>query len=185
MAVTYSKIIKYLGPLKRTSFLIAILVIIALISLEFLEHYHHRIVFKSNYVRIIDGDTIQLNNIRIRLQGIDAPEMKQHCVTVVPQQICAGDLAKDKLIELIDHHIVECTDEGKDRHKRQLSYCYANGVNLNKEMVSQGYAYAYREYDLLFVFDELLAKVNKRGLWKEERFDPPWEWRKSKKHFNH
>jgi endonuclease YncB( thermonuclease family) len=141
------------------------------------------IAFSSENVRVIDGDTIQLDETKIRLLGIDAPEKKQHCVTTVdnglPKQICAGDLAKRKLEELIGKHRVDCTDGGRDLYKRQLSYCDADGIHLNQEMVKQGYAYSY--LSLVFAGDEADAKLHKRGLWKNERFDPPWEWRKSSK----
>ena len=29
--------------------------------------------------KVIDGDTIHINNFKIRLEGIDAPEMRQKC----------------------------------------------------------------------------------------------------------
>ena len=148
--------------------------------LKSLAQINQKIEFISSSVKVIDGNTIILDKLKIRLQGIDAPEMNQNCVlkkNETIEQVCIGYKARNKLIKLINGKKVSCTNEGMDNHKTILSYCYVNGINLNKEMVRKGYAYSYKDYDTFFILDQLLAEYLKRGLW-QERFDPPWEYRK-------
>ena len=68
------------------------------------------------------------------------------------------------LIKLVGNKKIVCTDEGKDLYKRHLSYCFAGDLNINKQMVRDGYAVAYSYYDVSFVVDEMIAKVKKRGI---------------------
>jgi endonuclease YncB( thermonuclease family) len=135
-------------------------------------------VFASTEVRVIDGDTIVLDGIKIRLQGIDAPESKQTCARKIDKQVCScGTAATEKLTSLIADQEVKCTDEGRDKYQRQLSYCYAGDVNLNAEMVKQGYALAYTHYDIIFFLDELYARWHNHGIWASN-FVNPSDWRK-------
>ena len=135
----------------------------------------------SSEVRVIDGDSIVLGKLRIRMQGIDAPELKQECLDKQSKlQYKCGELAKEYLIKLIAGQIVKCTDEGEDRYKRQLSYCYVGKLNLNREMVRAGYAVAYSKYDKSFVKEEMEAKINNLGIWSSE-FANPENWRRNKK----
>ena len=50
-------------------------------------------------------------------------------------------------------------------------------ININKWMVSNGYAVAYKKYSKKFVAQENIAKKEKLGLWAGT-FEMPWEWRK-------
>ena len=70
--------------------------------------------------RIIDGDTIVLNGEKIRLRGMDAPEMKQSCRNSDWKKIQCGERAKGKLIEMIGDNKVICDIKGKDRYKRKF-----------------------------------------------------------------
>ena len=58
--------------------------------------------------------------------------------------------------------------------------CFAEDLNINKQMVRDGYAVAYSYYDVSFVVDEMIAKVKKRGIWRGD-FQNPSNWRKKKK----
>ena len=49
------------------------------IKLLFDKYTNNEDYIISENVRVVDGDTIVLNNISIRLQGIDAPESGQQC----------------------------------------------------------------------------------------------------------
>lgn len=90
-----------------------------------------------------------------------------------------GKMAKEYLIKLIDNQEVACTDEGIDKYKRQLAYCYVGDINLNREMVKTGNALAYSKYDLFFIKEEIQAKWNKEGIWGSE-FEKPEAFRKNK-----
>ena len=91
------------------------------------------------------------------------------------EKVRCGEIAKQKLIELIGDNKVRCTDEGKDRYRRQVSYCYVGDMNINREMVHEGVACS--RYDKSFVLDELYAKELKKGIWGG-KFERPEEWRK-------
>ena len=66
---------------------------------------------------------------------------------------------------------------GKDRYKRYLAKCFKNRINLNRWMVRNGHAVAYKRYSKEYVSDEDFAKENKLGLWRG-KFLNPEKWRK-------
>ena len=140
--------------------------------------------FRSHEVRVIDGDSIVIGKLRIRMQGIDAPELKQECLDNKSNQLYkCGEVAKKHLIKLIDEQLIECTNEGLDRYQRQLSYCYVGKLNLNREMVRTGYAMAYSKYDKSFTREETEAKANKAGIWAS-KFENPEQYRRAKQKEN-
>jgi len=131
----------------------------------------------SGVPRITDGDTIKIFSKKIRLHGIDAPEKKQICSKNFKKYYCGKD-AKKALIKKIDGKPVVCkTQENLDRYKRYIGICFLGEVNLNKWMVRNGYAIAYRRYSKHYIKDEDYAKINKRGLWAGN-FIYPEKWRK-------
>ncbi len=130
----------------------------------------------SDNVKIVDGDTIKINNEKIRFSGIDAPELNQNCIKN-NEKISCGILAKESLVKKIGNKIPKCINEGKDFYKRTLAECFVNGESLSKFLVRNGYAFAYRKYSKKFIEDERFAKENKLGLWSM-KFIYPWEFRK-------
>ena len=75
--------------------------------------------------KITDGDTLVINDIRIRFTGSDAPESyffgkTQTCLDAKGQEWECGKAATEKLKQLIDNQIVRCSDEGQDRYGRTL-----------------------------------------------------------------
>ena len=135
--------------------------------------------------KVVDGDTIHIKSYKIRLEGIDAPEMKQKCkkpylqimfFTFQKDYYC-GQLAKKKLIKKIGKQPIKCILLGRDRYKRYLAKCFKGKINLNRWMVRNGHAVAYRKYSKLYVPDEDFAKEKKLGLWRGY-FVKPEKWRK-------
>ena len=125
---------------------------------------------------------------RIRLEGIDAPEIKQQCKkpflkisAIISYQFnknySCGIMARIKLVEKINNSKVKCIVTSKDRYKRFIATCYKDNINLNKWMVRNGYAVAYKRYSKDYVRDEEYAKENKLGVW-EGSFTMPEKWRK-------
>jgi len=131
---------------------------------------------KSYEIKIIDGDTIHLNNEKIRFTGIDTPELKQTCKKN-SEIIYCGIVARQLLIDKIGKDKVICVREGKDRYKRTLAECFVNDLSLSKFLVREGYAFAYRKYSKKFINDEDFAKKNNMGMWSMN-FEYPWDWRK-------
>ena len=138
--------------------------------------------------RIIDGDTVHINGKKIRLEGIDAPEIKQKCKkpflqisSLISFQLSksypCGFTSTKKLINKIGTSRIKCISSSKDKYKRYLATCYKKNINLNKWMVRNGYAVAYKRYSKDYMIDEEYARENKLGLW-EGSFMMPENWRK-------
>lgn len=127
-------------------------------------------------IKIIDGDTIHINKIKYRLYGIDAPEMNQLCKVKEENYMC-GVKSKDFLVSLIANQSVKCEKKDIDRYKRIVAECFVGQTNINKELVRNGWALAYRDYSRDFINDEEFAKNNKLGIWKGT-FIHPKKWRK-------
>ena len=131
---------------------------------------------KSYEIKIIDGDTIHLNNEKIRFTGIDTPELKQTC-NKNNEIINCGIQARKLLINKIGKNKVNCVKDGKDQYKRTLAECFVNDLSLSRFLVREGYAFAYRKYSKKFIEDENFAKNNNMGMWSM-KFEYPWDWRK-------
>jgi len=131
----------------------------------------------SGFAVVTDGDTIKISNNKIRLHGIDAPEKKQNCTKNAKEYNC-GIVATEALINKISKNVVKClTQKNKDRYNRFIGVCFVGQENLNKWMVRNGYAVAYRRYSKDYILDEDSAKKNKLGLWSGVFLNPE-KWRK-------
>ena len=126
-------------------------------------------------IRVVDGDTIHLDGVKIRFSGIDTPELKQNCIKDSIEIPC-GIEAREILINKIGNHKISCVSEGKDQFKRTLAECFVNNESLSSYLVRSGYAFAYRRYSKKFIDDEDYAKSNKLGMWAM-KFEFPWDWR--------
>ena len=123
--------------------------------------------------KITDGDTIVIDDIRIRFTGSDAPESyffgkTQTCIDGVGQEWECGNAATEKLKQLINNQTVRCTDEGKDRYGRTLGICYVGEMDLQAEMVKSGMAVAYLRYSDRYEQEQNFAKKVKAGMWGGE-----------------
>ncbi|MEC7100027.1 MAG: thermonuclease family protein [Pseudomonadota bacterium] len=138
--------------------------------------------------RIVDGDTIHIGKNKFRLEGIDAPEIRQKCKkesvkisatigVAFHKDYSCGKVSKEKLISKINRSEIKCIFTTKDRYKRYIATCYKEKTNLNQWMVRNGYAIAYRRYSKKYVPDEDFAKENRLGLW-QGKFMNPEKWRK-------
>lgn len=128
---------------------------------------------------IVDGDTIRLTGRNIRLSGIDAPELKQKCIIHGNETSC-GEVAKNALIGFTAGAKVSCVRIDIDRYGRDVSQCFADGMDLSEVMVRSGMAVAYRQYSLVYVSSEAAARERKIGIWGGT-FAMPWDWRSQRK----
>lgn len=90
--------------------------------------------------RVVDGDTIRCGPVRVRLTGIDAPELPGHCN---PGRACTpGDpyAATENLQRLIGGRSLVCQQTDTDRYGRVVARCSAGGRDLSCEQVRGGYA---------------------------------------------
>ncbi len=128
-------------------------------------------------ISIADGDTLTVlvgkESIRIRLEGIDAPESKQ----------AFGNKAKQHLQSLVGTKEATVHPTGKDKYGRTLGEVFVDGVSLNQKMVEDGFAWHYKQYstDAKLAKAESAAKSKKLGLWADPNPLAPWEFRKRQK----
>ncbi|MBI04669.1 MAG: nuclease [Pelagibacteraceae bacterium] len=128
--------------------------------------------------KIIDGDTIHINSNKIRLHGIDAPETDQKCIFKKKEWFC-GRQATKELKKLIKNKIIKCEVNDIDIYNRYVAICFIDHIDLNKLMVKNGWAIAYRYYSTDYIAEENHARENKLGIWKGE-FLSPYIYRKKK-----
>ena len=161
--------------------------IVKIIIICFLSQNSSAIEIKG-FANVVDGDTITINKKKIRLEGIDAPEMRQTCkkpflkISVIigftfNKRYNCGINAKAKLENIINNQIIICKSSKKDKYKRYLAICFKEKTDLNGWMVRNGHAVAYKRYSKKYINEELYAKENKLGLWSGS-FLQPEKWRK-------
>lgn len=132
---------------------------------------------------VIDGDTIEIHGARIRLNGIDAPESGQLCRDSGGKPWRCGQQAALALSDRIDRRTVSCQQVDTDRYGRVVADCFVGRNNLNRWMVRQGWAVAYRQYATEYIEAEDSAREDRRGVWQGQ-FDMPWDWRAQRRSRN-
>lgn len=123
--------------------------------------------------RVGDGDTITIKNERIRIIGIDAPELSQPCF-LNKERIACGVLSKKHMIKLINNRPVRCKWIERDQYGRILGRCTAGDSDLNRTMVEDGWAVSYSDYPA----EERFARKEKRGFW-QWRMQRPYDYRRA------
>ena len=127
-------------------------------------------------VRVIDGDTFDVTENRVRIFGIDAPESKQTCETEQGTTWACGAWVSAEVSALYDGKRAICREEDRDRYDRIVARCEIAGRDVGQELVSRGLAFAYRKYSMRYDLDEKGAAVNDRGL-HSSRVQRPAQYR--------
>jgi micrococcal nuclease len=129
-------------------------------------------------VAIADGDTLTVldeskTQHKIRLAGIDAPEKGQAFGTKAREALGDKEFQQSVRVDVIDI----------DRYHREVGRIYLGERFINMEMVADGFAWRYVQYDKPgeFTGAEAEAREHRRGLWVDPTPTPPWEWRKAKR----
>ncbi|QCO55480.1 thermonuclease family protein [Pseudorhodobacter turbinis] len=120
---------------------------------------------------VVDGDTIDVDGIRMRINAIDAPEYGQKC-----GKWACGKAATEELARLIGSTNVTCNVLGDDGMGREIATCFVGEVDLGREMVRNGLAWAFVKYSEEYTPDEAEARRQKLGIWATTAI-PPWEYR--------
>lgn len=137
---------------------------------------------------VYDGDTVLLSTredsrMKVRLYGIDAPETKKPGMPGQP----FGDIAKRTLMYKIMGKRVTAEAIDIDQHKRAVAVIRYAGRDINRELVTEGLAWAYRQYlqgayASEYIAEESRARSQHFGLWRDANPQPPWDFRKELKH---
>jgi endonuclease YncB( thermonuclease family) len=127
-------------------------------------------------VGVVDGDTLSMGAERLRIHGIDAPEMSQSCERQGSRHAC-GEAARDAMSGILGGGLVSCAQLDTDQYQRRIVRCHdEQGRDIGAELVRQGWALAFTRYAADYVPQEAEARAARRGLWAG-RFDTPWDWR--------
>ena len=132
--------------------------------------------WQGKVISVYDGDTITVSTmdnqkVKIRLYGIDAPELKKQPY---------GAASRNYLQRLILNKTVEVTDLGKDLYGRTVGKIFYKNEYINLKLVSNGYAWHYKSFarnDIDLAEAQEVAKSHEKGLWKNDLSVAPWEWR--------
>lgn len=130
----------------------------------------------SGPAQVIDGDTLDVAGVRVRLHGVDAPETAQGCLADGETWAC-GREATRALLRRIDGRPVTCEARDVDQYGRMVAVCRRDGQDVNAWLVAEGWALAYRRYSADYVDEEASARTAHRGMWRGE-FVVPWDWRR-------
>jgi endonuclease YncB( thermonuclease family) len=126
--------------------------------------------------RIVDGDTVQIGTVKIRLQGVDAPETDQLCLDRDGKRWTCGIEARDRLIQKAGGKVWTCNTSSIDPYGRALATCEVEGANINRWLVREGWAMSFVRYSHIYDADERAARQAQTGLWSGA-FIAPWDWR--------
>ena len=128
--------------------------------------------------QVIDAGVLDFSGRRVRLHGIDAPELTQTCRTAGRSWTCGRD-ARWAAINRIHPHWVSCDARGHGPEGTELAVCYLAGFGqyeLNVWLVAQGWALAAPGAPQAYAAAQAAAEANRKGLWRGE-FVPPRAWR--------
>lgn len=115
-----------------------------------------------NLERVVDGDTLVASGRKIRLWGINAPEKGKPYY----------DIATMFLEAVLKDGKLECKFIEKDRYQRDVMHCWVNQADLGALIVEAGLAIDYERYsDGFYYYEERLAKMKKRGMWKNTKYE--------------
>ena len=132
-------------------------------------------------LRIVDGDTLDLDGRRHRLFGIDAPESGAVCNGADGRPWRCGEAATRRLVELTGQAGSTgpvCRDEPgqRDRYGRHISRCFVGDRDVAEQLVREGFGWAFVRYSEDYVAAERAARRARIGVWQAPN-EPAWEWR--------
>ena len=157
----------------RRALVIGIVLAAASVAAAAKPHY----TLSGKVIAIGDGDTLTVlddrkSQHRIRLAGIDAPEKGQ----------AFGNKAREALGDKVFQQPIRVEVIDIDRYKREVGRIHLGDRFINMEMVRDGFAWRYVQYDKPGEFTAAEADAREhRRLWADPIPTPPWEWRKAKR----
>lgn len=149
---------------------------------------------EGTVTKISDGDTIHVTDslgtkVKVRMYGMDAPETEKSNkrtghISKAGQPY--GEEAYRALQGKLQRQRVRLDVMDVDRYGRTVSIVWLNDRNINREMVAEGWAWAYRQYldrphASEYIQAEEQARSRRLGLWQQGNPQPPWEFRKLQK----
>ena len=103
----------------------------------------------SGHARVLDGDTVVVGGVVVRLKGVDAAE----------RGTLRGENARDVMIGIVNGDLT-CHLTGERTWKREVGYCItADGVDINEAIIASGAALACPRYDARYMRFETEAAL--------------------------
>jgi endonuclease YncB( thermonuclease family) len=131
----------------------------------------------SGQASVIDGDTLEIHDTRIRLWGIDAPESSQLCRGEDSEQYRCGAQAANDLNAFIAGRLVTCLPISMDRYGRTVASCFVSDTDLALWLVQNGLALDWPRYSKTkYAANQRDAEQAGRGIWKGSYVEP-WLYR--------
>ena len=112
-------------------------------------------------------DTLDVAGVKVRLFGVDAPELDQPCERGGRRWAC-GRAAREELAGIVGRKRLVCAVQDVDRYGRAVAVCEAGGEDLGALMVRRGMAVAYLRYSARYANAEAAARAEGLGLWAAE-----------------
>ena len=131
----------------------------------------------SGRASVIDGDTIEIRDERIRLVSVDAPESRQTCLDGRGGVWRCGQQAALALSDMIGNRPVDCLSQGRDQYGRILGQCSVSSVGLSAWLIENGWAVPYHDREGSHYPAARRAEDARRGIWAGS-FEKPSEWRR-------
>ena len=125
--------------------------------------------------RAMDGDSLDMAGIVVRLHGVDAPELNQTCAREGQSWAC-GKEASAKLAQLVNGAELRCEQRDVDDYDRIVASCTARQIDLGQAMVEAGLAVALPQFSDRYLGAEARAKTLKLGIWASD-FQQPADYR--------
>lgn len=131
---------------------------------------------QGSIIKVYDGDTLTIlhngEKFKVRLYGIDAPESNQsygkeatsHLLTLCP-------IGSNATLKIKD----------RDKYNRIVAIVFCNDIDVNANLVENGFAWAYKEYSNAYTHLEIKARLTHKGLWKDSNPIKPSVFRKQEK----
>lgn len=133
----------------------------------------------TKVTRVIDGDTFETETgEKVRLIGINAPEISDIFGIEAKQYL--SDLIENKIVDLQTDNI----SNDRDRYQRLLRYVILDGVDINKKMISDGFAFAFLKYHFRnssgYEQAQIQARETSKGIWGDSNKETIVNEQKSK-----
>ncbi len=126
---------------------------------------------------VIDGDTIEIHGMRIRLWGIDAPESTQLCRGADSDLYRCGAKAANDLDAFIAQRPVSCKPVSQDQYGRTVATCSVGGIDLGEWLVRGGLALDWPQYSRgQYEAAQRAADRAGQGIWAGSYVEP-WLYR--------
>lgn len=130
---------------------------------------------------ITDADSLRAGPLRLRLFGVDAPEIRQNCADRAGQTYPCGKMARDWLAEFLPKGAeLSCDLLDQDRYGRLVTRCFYQGRDIAAQLVAAGWALAWQLYSEDYMPVQARASAKKAGLWAGQ-FETPWDWRRNQR----